>query len=147
MDNLATGHLRYVKQLKSDKLNFMFGDILSMEDCKKAVKGVEYVYHLAAMSKVVPSLKDPEMAKFCVESNEIGTWNVLMAAREEGVKKVIYAASSTYYGNQPTPQTEEMAPDFLNPYAASKYGGEVQMQLFSELFGVPTVSCRFFMGI
>ena len=144
-DNLYTGYLRNVP-LDNPNVELMVGDILDTEAMAKAVDGVEYVYHLAAMSKVVPSIKSSDMARFCTESNALGSWNVLDAVRKKGtIKKVVYAASSTYYGNQPAPHTEDMAPDFLTPYAASKYEGEIQMQMFDRLFGVNTVSTRFFM--
>ena len=144
-DNLYTGYIRNVP-LDNPNVEFMIGDILDKDTLAKAVDGVEYVYHLAAMSKVLPSLKSSDMARFCTESNALGSWNVLDAVRKQGtIKKVVYAASSTYYGNQPAPHTEDMAPDFLTPYAASKYEGELQMQMFDRLFGVNTISTRFFM--
>ncbi|KAF2755456.1 NAD(P)-binding protein [Pseudovirgaria hyperparasitica] len=144
-DSLYTGFLRNVP-LDDNRIEFVFGDIMDPKALERAVKGVDYVYHLAAMSKVVPSLKNPEMARFCVEVNALGTWNVLNAVRAKGdIKKVIYAASSTYYGNNKPPHSEEQAPDFLTPYAASKYEGELQMQMFDRLFSVQTISTRFFM--
>ncbi|MCJ1479309.1 hypothetical protein MMC13_007994 [Lambiella insularis] len=144
-DNLYTGFLRNVP-LDHEDVEFFLGDILDKGALSEALDGVDFVYHLAAMSKVVPSLKSPAMARFCTESNALGSWNVLDAVRENGgVQKVVYAASSTYYGNKPPPHKEDMAPDFLTPYAASKYEGELQMQMFDRLFGVPTISTRFFM--
>ena len=144
-DNLFTGFIRNVP-LDHPDIEFFLGDVLDEFALSKAVEGMDFVYHLAAMSKVVPSLKSSAMARFCTESNALGSWNVLDAARKAGgIKKVIYAASSTYYGNKPAPHKEDMAPDFLTPYAASKYEGELQMQMFDRLFGVPTISTRFFM--
>lgn len=144
-DNLYTGFIRNVP-LQDKRVEFFFGDIGRREELRKVVDGVDFVFHLAAMSKVVPSLKSPAMARFCTEVNALGSWNVLDVVRENGyVKKVIYAASSTYYGNKPAPHQEDMAPDFLTPYAASKYEGELQMQMFDRLFHVPTISTRFFM--
>ncbi|MCJ1412161.1 hypothetical protein MMC19_006253 [Ptychographa xylographoides] len=144
-DNLYTGFIRNVP-LDHEDIEFFLGDILDKDALSAALDGVDFVYHLAAMSKVVPSLKSSAMARFCTESNALGSWNVLDAVRENGgVQKVIYAASSTYYGNKPAPHREDMAPDFLTPYAASKYEGELQMQMFDRLFGVPTISTRFFM--
>jgi nucleoside-diphosphate-sugar epimerase len=144
-DNLYTGFIRNVP-LHRKNLEFMYGDILDPQVLKRAVKNVEFVFHLAAMSKVVPSLKDPEMARFCTENNALGTWNVLNATRAEtNMKKVVYAGSSTYYGNRPIPHQEDMAPDFLTPYAASKYEGEMQMQMFDNVFNIPTITNRFFM--
>ncbi|KAJ1560620.1 hypothetical protein HK405_006478, partial [Cladochytrium tenue] len=143
-DNLATGSIRNIP-LDNDRVDFIMGDILDMDAVTRATEGVDYVYHLAAMSKVAPSLKNTQIARFCTEVNALGTWNVLEAARIKGIKKVIYAASSTYYGNKPIPHTETDAADFLTPYAASKFEGEIQMQMFNDIFAVPTVSCRFFM--
>ena len=162
-DNLYTGFIRNVP-LDNSNVELFVGDILDKNALEKAMEGIDFgrsfqygtgitgawlmitVYHLAAMSKVVPSLKSSAMARFCTESNALGSWNVLDAVRvKNGVQKVIYAASSTYYGNQPAPHREDMAPDFLTPYAASKYEGELQMQMFDRLFGVPTISMRFFM--
>ena len=144
-DNLYTGFIRNVP-LDNPNVELFVGDILDKDAIGKAMEGIDFVYHLAAMSKVVPSLKSSAMARFCTESNALGSWNVLDAVRAKGdIKKVIYAASSTYYGNQPAPHREDMAPDFLTPYAASKYEGELQMQMFDSLFGVPTISTRFFM--
>lgn len=144
-DNLYTGFLRNVP-LDHPDVEFMLGDILNHTALDLAMKDIDYVYHLAAMSKVVPSLKDPDMARFCTEANALGSWNVLDSVRNQGgVKKVVYAASSTYYGNKLPPHSEDMAADFLTPYAASKFEGEIQMQMFDRLFGVPTVSTRFFM--
>ena len=145
LDNLYTGFIRNVP-LQDNRVEFYFGDILDKQVLKLALEGVEYVYHLAAMSKVLPSVKSPDMARFCTETNALGSWNVLNASREQGnIKKVVYAASSTYYGNRPAPHQEDMAPDFITPYAASKYEGEIQMKMFDSLFEVPTISTRFFM--
>lgn len=144
-DNLYTGFLRNVP-LDHNRLEFFHGDIMDEHQLREAFDGVDFAFHLAAMSKVVPSVKNPAMARYCVEVNALGTWNVLNAAREQGaVKKIVYAASSTYYGNKPAPHHEDMAGDFLTPYAASKFEGEMQMQHFDRLFGVPTISTRFFM--
>ena len=144
-DNLYTGFIRNVP-LDNPNVELFVGDILDKDALGKAMEGIDFVYHLAAMSKVVPSLKSSAMARFCTESNALGSWNVLDAVRATGgIQKVIYAASSTYYGNQPAPHREDMAPDFLTPYAASKYEGELQMQMFDRLFNVPTISTRFFM--
>lgn len=145
LDNLYTGFIRNVP-LQHENVEFVYGDILDREALQVAIKDVDYVFHLAAMSKVMPSLSNPDMARFCLESNALGSWNVLEEARIAGkIKKVVYAASSTYYGNAAPPYTESMAPNFLTPYASSKFEGEIQMQNYDQLFGVPTVSTRFFM--
>ncbi|KAJ3189612.1 hypothetical protein HK101_008843 [Irineochytrium annulatum] len=136
-DSLVTGSIRNVP-LNHPHVEFRMDDIMDPMALSAAMEGVEYVYHMAAMSKVAPSMKSPAMAKFCTEVNALGSWNVLEAARLAGVKKVVYAASSTYYGNNPPPHTETDAPSFLTPYAASKYEGEIQMQMFNDIFTVPT---------
>jgi len=125
----------------------MFGDIRRLEDCQRAMQGgVVGVFHLAAMSKVLPSMKDVSMARFCMDNNVGGTHNVLRAALATGtVKKVVYAASSTAYGANPVPHVETMLPDPQTPYATSKYMGELLMKEFDDVFHLPTLSVRFFM--
>ena len=144
LDNLSTGNPRYLDRT-NNMLEFMYGDITQLEDCRQAVKGVSGVFHLAAMSKVLPSMGDVTMARFCVENNVLGTFNVLQASLDEGVKKVVYAASSTAYGNTPVPNVETVLPDLQTPYAASKYMGEVLMDQFDRVFNLPTLCLRFFM--
>lgn len=144
-DNLVTGNVLYL-DLKHPNLEFQYGDILDLSALRKAMKGVTGIFHLAAASKVLPSLKDPHMATFNVEKNAVGTGRVLEVANEtKAVRKVMYAASSTYYGNQPAPfaETDSFMP--TSPYAASKYMGELQMQTNDGLYNIPTLSLRFFM--
>lgn len=143
-DNLYSGFIRNVP-LHQEKVEFILGDIMNSTQLEEAMSGVDFVFHLAAMSKVLPSLSDPEMARFCTESNALGSWNVLNATRSKKVQKVIYAGSSTYYGNKPIPHQEEMAPDLGTPYAASKFEGEMQMRTFDKIFNIPTIINRFFM--
>jgi len=144
-DNLETGNLLYLN-LRHPRLEFHYGDILDMPAVRRAMQGVVGVFHLAAASKVLPSLKSPKMATFNIERNAVGTSNVLEAANETKiVKKVVYAASSTYYGNQPVPFQEEDAFQPTSPYASSKYMGELQMVTNDRLYNIPTLSLRFFM--
>ena len=97
-------------------------------------------------SKVGPSLHDPDMVKFCVENNVVGTENVLRSALRAGtVRKVVYAASSTFYGNQPTPFAESLPMKISSPYAVTKHQGELLMRVYDEVHGLPTVNLRFFM--
>ncbi|KAJ3366519.1 hypothetical protein GGF32_005521 [Allomyces javanicus] len=146
LDNLATGYVHNIAHLITHPdVEFIYGDIMDPTTVLAAVSGVDYVYHLAAMSKVAPSMKDPAMAKFCLDTNVDGTVNVLNASRIAGVKKVMYAASSTYYGNGKEPMNEADAPNLLTPYAATKYEGEIQMDLYDRIFNLPTISVRFFM--
>jgi nucleoside-diphosphate-sugar epimerase len=143
LDDFSTG--------KSDNLNFdkefpslevIEGDIRNLGICQKAIKGMEYVFHQAALPSVQRSVEDP------LGSNAVnveGTLNILMAAREEGVKRVMYASSSSIYGDTPTlPKMEEMPPNPLSPYALQKYIGEMYCRLFYQLFGLETISLRYF---
>lgn len=145
MDNLETGNILYVP-LDHPNVEFLFGDINSKFDLETAMNGVSGVIHLAAASKVAPSLKDPKMATFNVVQNSVGTANVLEVANStKKVQKVVYAASSTYYGNQPVPFVESDLFSPSSPYAASKYMGELQMDTFDSLYGLPCLNLRFFM--
>lgn len=137
IDNLSTGKKEFVPQ----KADFYEGDILDRGILKKVFKGASGVFHIAAMSKVAPSIDKPE---FCTEQNIIGIQNVLIAAKDAGIKRVVYSASSSSYGNRPAPQREDMLPDPLNPYALSKYVGEQYCRLWTYLYKLPTISLRFF---
>jgi len=144
-DSLETGNLLYL-DLLHPRLEFLYGDILDMAALRRAMVGVRGVFHLAAASKVLPSLRNPNMATFNIERNALGTSNVLEAANETKlVNKVVYAASSTYYGNQPVPFDEEDPFRPTSPYAASKYMGELQMLTNDGLYSLPSLSLRFFM--
>ncbi len=137
LDNLSQGKRAWVPA----EAEFIEGDVVDAATCREACEGVTGVFHMAAMSKVAPSIDNIE---FCTEQNVIGTQNLLVAARDKKVKKVVYSASSTYYGNQPAPQRETSHPDCLNPYALSKYVGEQYCELFTRLYGLPTISLRYF---
>ncbi|CAJ1422846.1 unnamed protein product, partial [Effrenium voratum] len=144
-DNLETGNLLFLN-LRHPRLQFFFGDIMDMDSLRRAMVGVQGVFHLGAASKVLPSLKNPTMGTFNVERNSVGTSRVLEAANEtQQVRKVMYAASSTYYGNQAVPfsETDPFRP--TSPYAASKYMGELVMLTNDNLYKLPTLSLRFFM--
>ncbi|KAF4672115.1 hypothetical protein FOL47_000886 [Perkinsus chesapeaki] len=144
-DNLVTGNIQYLP-LDHPRLEFYFGDIMDRKELWKAMKGVTGIIHLAAASKVLPSLKNSTMATFNVNVNSVGTANVLEVAQQSGtVQKVVFAASSTYYGNQDLPyrESDHFAPS--SPYSASKAMGELQMQTFDKIYNLPTVSLRFFM--
>lgn len=144
-DSLETGNLLYL-DLRHPRLEFHYGDILDVSALRRAMAGVRGVFHLAAASKVLPSLKNPRMATFNIERNALGTSNVLEVANEtQLVTKVVYAASSTYYGNQPVPFVEDDPFRPTSPYAASKYMGELQMLTNDGLYHLPTLSLRFFM--
>jgi len=143
LDDFSTGkreNLIFNKEYPS--LEIIEGDIRHLAICQKAMKDIEYVFHQAALPSVQRSVEDP------LGSNAVnggGTLNILFAAREETVKRVIYASSSSIYGDTPTlPKHEEMLSHPLSPYALQKYIGEQYCRLFYQLYGLETVSLRYF---
>jgi nucleoside-diphosphate-sugar epimerase len=140
VDNLSTGNI-----LPGKEATFIKGDVTDYEFLKTLPR-VDGIFHLAAMSKVLPSLEDPAMVDFCATQNSNGTLNVLkLAASYDPKIKVIYSASSTYYGLNDIPQHELQLHDCQTPYALTKYMGELWCELFSRLYDVPTVRLRYFM--
>jgi UDP-glucose 4-epimerase len=137
LDNLAYGRLEWVPATAQ----FVRGDITEPDVCRDACDGVIGVFHAAAMSRAAPSLIAIDD---CTQKNIVGTQNILIAAREAGVRKLIYSGSSTYYGNQPGPHREEMRPDLLNFYALSKYAGEEYCRMFARQLDFPAVVLRYF---
>ncbi len=123
-------------------VNYVEGDIRNKEDLKKVMVGVDGVFHLAAIARMSYSVENP------IETNDVninGTLNVLVAARDSGVKRVVYSASSSAYGNQevvPFVETMKTAP--MSPYGLQKYVGEEYCRLFYELYGLSTASLRYF---
>ena len=141
VDNLCTG----ARDRVPPEAEFVHAD-LSRDYWKSDVGRIDGIFHLAAMSKVAPSLRDSSMMRFCAEANIIATMNVLnFAACQDPVPKVVYSASSTMYGQNPVPQREDMRPDMQTPYALSKYVGELSCEMYTRLYGVPTVRLRYFM--
>jgi UDP-glucose 4-epimerase len=143
LDDFSTGkreNLIFAKEYPS--LEILEGDIRDLRICKQAIKGVEYIFHQAALPSVQRSVEDPGTSNAI---NVGGTLNILLAAKEEGVKRVIYASSSSIYGDTPTlPKHEEMPSNPLSPYALQKYIGEKYCQLFYQLYDLDTVSLRYF---
>jgi len=143
LDNLSTGKREnLVFEGAYPFLEMIEGDLCDLITCQKAVEGIEYVFHQAALPSVQRSVEDP------MSSNQVnvgGTLNILMAARDAGVRRVIYAASSSAYGDTPTlPKEEEMVPNPLSPYALQKFIGEQYCRLFFQLYGLETISLRYF---
>jgi UDP-glucose 4-epimerase len=138
IDNLSTGK----KENINKKAEFHNLDIRDLEKIKPLFDGVDYVFHLAAFARVQPSIEDP------ITSNDInlnGTLNVLKSALDAGVKKVIYSASSSAYGDQSEmPLNEKMPAHPLSPYGLQKYVGELYCRLFFDVYNLPTVSLRYF---
>ncbi len=141
LDNFATGRRENLAQV-TDKIQVIEGDVQNLTTVRTAVRRVELVFHQAALPSVERSVKNP------LESNAVntmGTLNVLLAARDANVKRVIYASSSAVYGNTPTlPKDEAMTPDPLSPYAVSKLAAEQYVKIFNQLYGLSAVSLRYF---
>ena len=143
LDNFATGHLHNLNGVINN-LNFTLieGDIRNIEDCKKAVQGVDYVLHQAALGSVPRSINDP------ITSNEVnvsGFLNMLTVSRDAKVKRFVYAASSSTYGDsQELPKVEEVIGKPLSPYAITKYVNELYAEIFSKTYGLETVGLRYF---
>jgi len=143
LDNFATGHRHNLAQ-HSENPNFTLieGDIRNNADCQKAVEGVDYVLHQAALGSVPRSIKDPQTSN---EVNVTGFLNMLVAARDAGVKRFIYAASSSTYGDSENlPKVEDIIGKPLSPYAITKYVNELYADIFSKTYGLETVGLRYF---
>lgn len=143
IDNFSTGKKENLAFEEAYAfLEIMEGDICDLATCKRVMEGIEYVFHQAALPSVQRSVEDPMGSN---EANIVGTLNILIAARDAGVKRVIYAASSSAYGDTPTlPKREDMVPNPLSPYALQKFVGEQYCRLFFQLYGLETLSLRYF---
>ena len=143
LDNFATGKRENIEPLLKDS-NFMLieGDIRKLEDCLKATKDVDYVLHQAALGSVPRSIKDP------ITSNDVnvsGFLNMLLAARDNGVKRFVFAASSSTYGDSESmPKVEHIIGKPLSPYAITKYVNELYADIFSKTYGLETIGLRYF---
>lgn len=144
LDNLATGHISNIKPyLNSNNFEFIEGDIRNLETCKKAMIGVDYVLHQAALGSVPRSINNP------IASNEVnitGFLNMLVAAKEsDSVKRMVYAASSSTYGDHPgLPKVEDKIGKPLSPYAVTKYVNELYADVFYKTYGLETIGLRYF---
>jgi UDP-glucose 4-epimerase len=141
LDNFETGRRENLHDVRS-RIDFREADLLDADAVASACRGVDYVLHQAAIPSVPKSIADPARSN---KVNIEGTVNVLIAARDAGVKRVVYAASSSAYGDTPTlPKREDMMPVPLSPYAVAKLTGEMYMRVFYGVYGLPTVSLRYF---
>ena len=141
IDNFATGHRRNLESFLGD-VELVEGDLQSYERAHNAVRGMEVVFHQAALPSVPRSVQDPLTTNAV---NITGTLNVLLSARDEGVRRVVYAASSSAYGNSPVnPRREDATPEPLAPYAVAKLAGEHYCRAFANVYGMGTVSLRYF---
>ena len=140
IDNFSTGKRHNLDDLSS--IEFREADIVDLASIRDACEGVDYVIHQAAIPSVPRSVQDPITSNV---ANVDGTLNVLVAARDAKVKRVVYASSSSLYGDVPTlPKREDMAPSPISPYAVSKLTGEYYMRSFYRVYGLETVSLRYF---
>jgi nucleoside-diphosphate-sugar epimerase len=140
LDNLSTGKRQNLAHLPS--VEFVDGDVADPDACARAVRGVEYVLHQAAIPSVPRSVADPVSSN---RSNIDGSLNLLVAARDGGVRRVVYAGSSSAYGDTPTlPKREDMPTAPLSPYALQKLVAEQYCQMFTRLYGLETVTIRYF---
>ena len=145
LDNFATGKWQNIIPLIEkypDTFDMQVGDIRNLDDCRKAVEGVEYVFHEAALGSVPRSIKDP------ITSNEVnvgGFLNMLVASRDAGVKRFIFAASSSTYGDSATlPKVEDKIGKPLSPYAITKYVDELYADVFARTYGIEYIGLRYF---
>jgi UDP-N-acetylglucosamine 4-epimerase len=149
LDNFATGHAKNLKEVERlvsseqwSRLRFIEGDIRDPETCKRACEGVERVLHQAALGSVPRSIEDPLNSN---AANVTGTLNMLDAARQSGVRRFVYASSSSIYGDHPDlPKVEDRIGQPLSPYAVTKYVNELYAQVFARCYKLETVGLRYF---
>lgn len=143
LDNFSTGYIHNVEHLIANpKFKLIEGDIRSLKDCHSAVQGIEYVLHQAALGSVPRSINDPITSN---ETNVSGFLNMLVASRDAGVKRFIYAASSSTYGDSESlPKVEDKIGKPLSPYAITKYVNELYADIFSKTYGIETIGLRYF---
>ena len=141
LDNFATGKRENISHI-TDKIELLEGDVRNLTTVRSAMRNVDVVFHQAALPSVERSVKNP------LESNEVnitGTVNILLAGRDAKVQRVVFAASSAAYGNTAQlPKEESMMPEPLSPYAVSKIAGEQYAKIFQQLYGLSTISLRYF---
>jgi UDP-N-acetylglucosamine/UDP-N-acetylgalactosamine 4-epimerase len=149
LDNFSTGFRHNLEQVREavgaaawSRFQFIEGDIRSLDDCRKACAGMDYVLHQAALGSVPRSIDDPIASH---DSNVTGFLHMLVAARDAGVKRVVYAASSAIYGDHPgMPKVEDAFGHALSPYAANKHMNEIYAEVFGRCYGLETVGLRYF---
>ena len=141
LDNLSTGDENNLNTIISE-IEFLEGDICNLSTMNAAMKGIDFVIHQAALPSVPRSIENPNASH---ENNITGTLNVLLAARDHGIKRVVFAGSSSAYGESPSlPKKEVMLPAPLSPYAVTKLSGEFYCQTFSSVYGLETITLRYF---
>ncbi len=143
IDDLSTGKIENIKEMvKRKNVKFIRGSITDYNLLQNGMKDLDYVFHQAALPSVPRSIEDPIGSN---EANVTGTLNVLTAAKDSGIKKVICASSSSVYGDTPTlPKSENMPVNPLSPYAVTKAAGEFYCKVFQDIYGLKTASLRYF---
>ena len=144
LDNLVTGKKENIQEFidNNNNLEFMYGDIANLEICRKAVKDMDIICHQAAIGSVPRSIADPLTSHI---ANVNGFLNILIAAKEEGIKRVVYASSSSVYGDHPMlPKVEENTGNVLSPYAATKAIDELYAQVFTRCYNMEIIGLRYF---
>lgn len=143
LDNLATGSLKNIEPfLQNPKFDFLEGDIRSYETCLKACEGMDLISHQAALGSVPRSINDPLTTNAV---NITGTLNIFTAAKEKGIRRVVYAASSSTYGDHPAlPKTEDRIGNPLSPYAVTKYVNELYARVYANIYGLELIGLRYF---
>lgn len=145
LDNFATGKIENLLPLLekySEYLTLQVGDIRNLDDCRKATERIDYVFHEAALGSVPRSIKDPITSN---ETNVSGFLNMLVASRDASVKRFVYAASSSTYGDSKSlPKVENVIGKPLSPYAITKYVNELYADVFSRTYGIETIGLRYF---
>jgi UDP-N-acetylglucosamine/UDP-N-acetylgalactosamine 4-epimerase len=143
LDNLATGSLANIEPFQANpRFEFVQGDIRSIDTCLEVMEGIDAVTHQAALGSVPRSINDPLTTN---EVNITGTLNIFTAAKESGVKRVVYAASSSTYGDHPgLPKVEDKIGNPLSPYAVTKYVNELYARVYGQVYGLETIGLRYF---
>src|ERR1043165_2500153 len=141
LDDLSTGHRENLEEIGGN-IDFIQGSVGDEDLVQKALAGAEVVFHEAAIPSVPRSVESPKQTHI---ASVDGTFSLLLAARDQKVRRVVYAASSSAYGDQPTlPKSEQMLPDPLSPYAVAKLVGEYYCRVFTRVYGLETVALRYF---
>lgn len=143
LDNLSTGNKKNIECfLSTPKVEFIYGDITNLETCRKAVKTIDLICHQAALGSVPRSVDDPLSSHL---SNVNGFLNILISAKEEGIKRIVYASSSSVYGDNPIlPKIEDKTGDVLSPYAATKVIDEIYAGVFTKCYNMECIGLRYF---
>ncbi len=142
LDNLATGNVKNISGINKTQFEFIEGDIRDPDTCRKSCEGIDYVSHQAALGSVPRSVKDPQSTHAV---NSTGFLNMIVAARDAGVKRFVYASSSSVYGDHPgLPKKEDETGNPLSPYAVSKKSNELYARVFAETYNMEVIGLRYF---